>query len=89
MVGTMAPIKTITYLDVTITEAFNDQTSNLQIGTDSVPSLLMDNTLIDTTTVGSYTTSLSYPVATTTAIKAFIGVGTSTSGAFRITMDYS
>jgi hypothetical protein len=89
MVGTMAPIKTITYLDVTITEAFNDLSSNLQIGTDSVPGLLMDNTLIDTTTVGSYTTSLSYPVSTTTAIKAFVGVGTSTTGAFRVTMDYS
>ena len=89
MVGTMAPIKTVLFLDVQITTAFNDPASNISIGTDSITDLLMDNTLIDTTTVGSYTTVLGYPVITTTAIKAFVGVGTSTQGAYRITMDYS
>ena len=89
MVGTMAPPKTITFIDVNITTPFNDSASTIDIGTDSVHGSIMDNTLIDLTVVGSYSTVLSYPVVTTTAVKAFVGVGTSTQGAFRITMDYS
>ena len=89
MVGTMAPPKTITFIDVNITTPFNDSASTIDIGTDAVHGSIMDNTLIDLTVVGSYSTVLSYPVVTTTAVKAFVGVGTSTQGAFRITMDYS
>jgi hypothetical protein len=89
MVGTMAPVKQINYLDVSITTAFNDPTATIDVGTDSVHGLLMDNTLINTATLGSYTRQLSVPVTVTTAIKAFVGVGTSTQGAFRISMDYS
>ena len=89
MVGTMAPPKTITFIDVEITAPFNDNSSSIDIGTDTVHGLIMDNTLIDPTVVGSYSTVLSYPVVTTTTIKAFVGIGTSTQGAYRITMDYS
>jgi hypothetical protein len=89
MVGTMAPPKTITFIDVEITAPFNDISSSIDIGTDTANGLLMDNTLIDPTVVGSYSTVLSYPVVTTTTIKAFVGIGTSTQGAYRITMDYS
>jgi hypothetical protein len=89
MVGTMAPPKTLQYIGVQITTPFNDSLSSIDIGTDDQIGLLLDNTLIDTTTVGLYSSSIDYPVVTTTAIKAFIGVGTSTQGSFRVTMDYS
>ena len=89
MVGTMAPIKTVTYIDVSITTPFNDPQSNIRIGTDASPALLMDSSLIDTTVAGTYISTMNYPVTSVTAIKAFVGVGTSTQGAYRITMDYS
>jgi len=89
MVGTMAPPKTVQYIGVQINTPFNDPASTIDIGTYDQTGLLMDNTLIDTTTVGLYSTAVDYPVLATTAIKAFIGVGTSTQGSFRVTMDYS
>jgi len=89
MVGTMAPPKTVQYIGVQINTPFNDPASTIDIGTYDQTGLLMDNTLIDTTTVGLYSTAVDYPVLATTAIKAFVGVGTSTQGSFRVTMDYS
>ena len=89
MVGTMAPPKTVQYIGVQINTPFNDPSSTIDIGTYDQTGLLMDNTLIDTTTVGLYSTAVDYPVVATTAIKAFIGVGTSTQGSFRVTMDYN
>ncbi len=89
MVGVLAPTKTLTRLNIEITQAFNDNNSNIEIGTDTVHGLLMDGTLIDPSTSGSYTTTLSYPVVTTTSIKAFVNAGTSTAGQFRIVLDYN
>lgn len=88
VVGTIAPIKTITSLDISITTPFNDPYSNIEIGTDSVHGLLMDGTLIDPTTVGNYTTAVNYPVLSTITIRAFVGIGTSTQGAYRISMGF-
>lgn len=89
VVGTMAPTKTITALNVQITTPFNDPASNIEIGTDSVHGLLMDGTLIDPTTAGIYGTAVNYPVAATTTIKAFVGVGTSTQGEYHISMSFT
>lgn len=89
MVGVLAPTKTLTRLNIEITEAFDDVNSNIEIGTDTVHGLLMDGTLIDPTAIGLYTTTLSYPVVTTTSIKAFVDSGTSTAGEFRIVLDYN
>ncbi len=89
MVGVLAPTKILTRLNIEITQAFNDSNSNIEIGTDTVHGLLMDGTLINPSTAGLYTTSLSYPVVTTTSIKAFVNAGTSTTGQFKIVLDYN
>ena len=89
IVGTIAPTVTVTNLDVAILTAFNDPTTNFTVGSPADPSLLMANTLIDASTVGTYTTALSYPISQTTTINAYVGVGTSTQGSWRITMTYS
>jgi len=88
-VGILAPTKTLTRLNIEIIQAFNDNSSNIEIGTDTVHGLLMDGALIDPTTVGLYTTTLSYPVLSTTSVKAFINPGSSTSGEFKIVLDYN
>lgn len=89
VVGTMAPTVTVTNLDVSILTAFNDPSSSFTVGSPADHSLLMSNSMIDATTVGTYRTTLGYPVAQTTTINAYVGVGTSTSGSWRITMNYS
>lgn len=88
-VGILAATKTLTKINIDIIEEFNDVTSNIEIGTDSVHGLLMDGTLIDPTVAGSYYTVLTYPVNSTTSIKAFINPGASTTGQFKISLDYS
>jgi hypothetical protein len=89
VVGTMVPSVTITNLDVSILTAFNDPNTNFTVGSPANNSLLMANTMIDASTVGTYTTALCYPVTQTTTINAYVGIGTSTQGSWRITMTYS
>ena len=89
IVGTMVPSVTVTNIDVAILTAFNDPNTDFTVGSPTNPSLLMANTLIDASTVGTYTTALSYPVTQVTTINAYVGVGTSTQGSWRITMTYS
>lgn len=89
MVGTVPSNSLLTRVDVQISTAFNDPASNIEIGTATVPGLLMDNTLINSNIVGSYVTTLAYPVVTATSIKAFINPGSSTTGEFRIVLDYT
>jgi hypothetical protein len=89
IVGTMAPMVTVTNLAVSILSAFNDTSAQFTVGSPSNNSLLMDNTKINTAVVGTYTTTLSYPVTQTTTINAYVGVGTSTAGSWRIKMSYS
>jgi hypothetical protein len=89
VVGTMVPSVTVTNIDVAILTAFNDPNTDFTVGSPTNPSLLMANTLIDASTVGTYTTALSYPVTQVTTINAYVGVGTSTQGSWRITMTYS
>ena len=89
IVGTMVPTVTITNLDVAILAAFNDPTAYFTVGSPSNHSLLMDNSMINTSTTGLYTKSLSYAITQTTTINAYVGVGTSTTGSWRITMTYS
>lgn len=89
MVGVMTVNHTITRVDVQITTAFNDVTSNIEIGTDTVNGLLMDGSLINPAVVGSYTSTIVYPTITATSIKAFVNAGASTTGEFRIVLDYT
>jgi hypothetical protein len=80
---------TVTNLAVSILSAFNDTSAQFTVGSPSNNSLLMDNTKINTAVVGTYTTTLSYPVTQTTTINAYVGVGTSNTGSWRIKMSYS
>ena len=89
IIGTMAPTVTITNLDVAIVTAFNDPTAYFTVGSPANHSLLMDNTMINTAVAGIYTSPMSYHVTQTTTINAYIGVGTSTQGSWRVTMTYS
>jgi len=89
IVGTLLPAVTITNLDVAILTPFNDASADFKVGSANNNSLLMSNTLIDTNRAGTYSTSLSYVVPSTTAINAYVGIGTSTQGSWRITMHYS
>ena len=89
VIGTMAPAVTVTNIDVSITSAFNDPSAYFTVGSPANHSLLMDNTKINTSVVGTYTTTLSYPITQTTSINAYVGVGTSTSGSWRIKMSYT
>ena len=89
MVGTVPSNSLMTRVDVQISTAFDDPASNIEIGTDSVHGLLMDNTLINSNTVGSYVTTIAYPIGAATSIKAFINPGSSTTGQFRIVLDYT
>jgi hypothetical protein len=88
-VGTMTAGVTVTDLDVAIITAFNDSNTTFTVGSAADHSLLMANTQINASTVGNYTAALSYPVTQITTINAYVGIGTSTQGSWRITMRYS
>ena len=79
----------MTRVDVQISTAFDDPASNIEIGTETVNGLLMDNTLINSNTAGSYVTTIAYPIGAATSIKAFINPGSSTTGEFRIVLNYT
>ena len=89
MVGTVPSNSLMTRVDVQISTAFDDPASNIEIGTETVNGLLMDNTLINSNTAGSYVTTIAYPIGAATSIKAFINPGSSTTGEFRIVLDYT
>ena len=89
IVGTMAPTVTVTNVDVSILSAFNDPTATLTVGSPANHRLLMGNSQINTSVVGTYTAKPSYTVTQTTTINAYVGVGTSTAGSYLIKMSYS
>ena len=89
MVGVMPGGQTVLGAEVQIVVPFNDPNSNLRIGTDTDTNLLMDASVIDTTTVGLYKSSFNYQVMGVTTFRAYVGVGTSTQGLYTISLDYS
>ena len=89
IVGTMTPTVTVTNIDVSILSAFNDPTATLTVGSPANRRLLMGNSQINTSVVGTYTAKPSYTVTQTTTINAYVGVGTSTAGSYLIKMSYS
>ena len=89
IVGTMTPTVTVTNIDVSILSAFNDPTATLTVGSSANRRLLMGNSQINTSVVGTYTAKPSYTVTQTTTINAYVGVGTSTAGSYLIKMSYS
>jgi len=89
VIGTMATSATITNIDVSILTAFNDPGSFLTVGTGNAHALLMGNAQINTAVAGTYVSKPNYLITQPTTINAYVGVGTSTAGIWRIKMSYS
>ena len=88
LIGTLTPGQSISNIDFTISQQWNDFSSAASLGISTNSSFFMDNSNIDLTSVGAYVNPQQFPIKSTTGVILTVHSGASTQGRGNVTITY-